>query len=104
MTDRDVLELALNDQREAQARIDELRQQIATEEERIASSDAFIATYREYEARLNTPDEGAVSDSADAVDTAGGAFGEGGSDAAESSATSPQSTSPSSAAYSSWNS
>lgn len=101
MTDRDVLELALNDQREAQARIDELRQQIAAEEERIASSEAFIATYREYEERLNAEGTGATSESGDAVDSAGDGSS---AEAGEYSAISPSSTSLYSSPSSSWSS
>lgn len=52
MSDRNVLDLALEDQQQARDRIEELRQQIAEEESRIEAIDGFVATYRQYEERL----------------------------------------------------
>ena len=52
MSDRNVLDLALEDQQQARDRIEELRQQIADEEARIETIDGFVATYREYQERL----------------------------------------------------
>ena len=52
MMEHSVLDLAVSDQKAAEGKIEELRLEIALEEERLAEIAVFLETYRSYEARV----------------------------------------------------
>jgi len=61
MMDHSVLDLAVADQKAAEGKIEELRLEIAMEEERLAEIAAFLETYRSYEARVAPAAAGSAS-------------------------------------------